>query len=79
MAKVICISNKGYERLPLTIGKVYDSERFYIPFSPARYDDPSGTFYNIISDNGEKITVSEPSVRELNIDEKRDLKLNDIL
>lgn len=78
--KVICISNKGWERLPLTIGEMYDViEIFNIPFSPSRYDDPSGPFYKIKCDNGEEKHFDTNRFRELTLDEKRDIKINQIL
>ena len=51
--KVICISSKGLgDLLPITIGKMYDVIIVEnIPFSPHRYDDPSGPFYKIKCDN----------------------------
>lgn len=78
--KVICLSNKGWERLPLTIGEMYDVIKLEnIPFSPSRYDDPSGPFYVIKSDNGEIRHYEADRFRELTLDEKRDLKIKDIL
>ncbi len=78
--KVICISNKGWERLPLTIGKMYDVIKIEnIPFSPSRYDDPSGPFYVICCDNKELKHIEAEKFRELTLDEKRDLKITEIL
>jgi hypothetical protein len=86
--KVICISTsnfnlgKGWEpvHLHLTIGKMYDViETRNIPFSPSRYDDPSGTFYKIKCDNREEKHFQSDRFRELTLDEKRELKINDIL
>jgi hypothetical protein len=78
--KVICISNKGWERLPLTIGKMYDViNKVNIPFSPSRYDDSSGPFYKIKCDTGEERHFDPYNFRELTLNEKRDLKLGEIL
>ena len=78
--KVICVSNKGFERLPLTIGKMYDVIKLeYIPFSPHRYDDPSGPFYRIKCDNGEVKHIEANRFRELTLGEKRELKLEELL
>ena len=78
--KVVCLSNKGFERLPLTIGKMYDViKEEIIPFSPHRFDDDSGPFYLIKCDNGEEKFMDKFRFRELNLEEKRSLKLNDIL
>ena len=84
--KVICISTsnfnlgKGWYPLHLTIGKMYDViETSNIPFSPSRYDDPSGTFYKIKCDNGEEKHFQVDRFRELTLGEKRELKINDIL
>lgn len=77
--KVMCVSNKGWERLPLTIGKIYDViENVNIPFSPHRYDDPSGPFYKVKCDNGEEKHFQTNRFRELTLDEKRELKLEDL-
>jgi len=59
--KVRCISNSSWDLLrskqlnsKLTIGKVYDVLKIEcIPFSPHRYDDPSGPFYSIKCDDGD--------------------------
>lgn len=78
--KVICVSNKGFERLPLTIGKMYDVIKLEnIPFSPHRYDDPSGPFYRIKCDNGEVKHIEANRFRELTLAEKRELKLEELL
>jgi hypothetical protein len=78
--KVICISNKSWERLPLTIGKMYDViDKMNIPFSPSRYDDPSGPFYKVKCDNGEERHIDSDRFRDLVLNEKRDLKLEEIL
>lgn len=78
--KVVCLSNKGFERLPLTIGKMYDViKEEIIPFSPHRFDDDSGPFYLIKCDNDEEKFIDKFRFRELNLEEKRSLKLNDIL
>ncbi len=77
--KVICISSKGWNRLPITIGKMYDVLKLEnIPFSPQRYDDPSGPFYKIRCDNGEEKYIEANRFRELTLDEKRELKLKDL-
>ena len=84
--KVICISTsnfnlgKGWYPLHLTIGKMYDViETRNIPFSPSRYDDPSGSFYFIKCDNGEEKHFQSDRFRELTLGEIRELKINDIL
>jgi hypothetical protein len=77
--KVMCVSNKGWEPLPITIGKIYDVIRLEnIPFSPHRYDDPSGPFYLIKCDNKELKHIDANRFRELTLDEKRELKLEDL-
>jgi hypothetical protein len=79
MNKVMCVSNKGWERLPLTIGKIYDViKEVHIPFSTHRYDDPSGPFYLIKCDNEEEKHFETNRFRELTLDEKRELKLEDL-
>jgi hypothetical protein len=85
MNKVMCVSNppyyrgKGWERLPLTIGKIYDViKEVHIPFSKHRYDDPSGPFYLIKCDNDEEKHFETNRFRELTLDEKRELKLEDL-
>lgn len=78
--KVICLRNKGWKELPLTIGEMYEViETINIPFSKSRFDDPSGPFYKIKSDNGMEKYFETNRFRELNLDEKRNLKLKDIL
>ena len=77
--KVICISNKGWERLPLTIGEMYDVIDIQnVPFSPSRYDDASGPFYKIKGDNGEERYFDKINFRHLTLDEKRELKLKEL-
>jgi hypothetical protein len=77
--KVICISNKGWERLPLTIGRMYDVINIQnVPFSPSRYDDDSGPFYKIKGDNGEERYFDRINFRNLTLDEKRELKLKEL-
>ena len=79
MNKVMFVSNKGWEPLPITIGKIYDVIRLEnIPFSPHRYDDPSGPFYLIKCDNKELKHIDANRFRELTLDEKRELKLEDL-
>ena len=71
--KVICVSNKAFERLPLTIGKMYDVIRkVHTPFSRS-------PFYLVKCDNGEEKSFEANRFRELTLDEKREIKLNDIL
>lgn len=78
--KVICLNNKGWEVVSLTIGKMYEViDTVDIPFSKSRYDDPSGPFYKVECDSGEIKHYESNRFRELNLDEKRNLKLNDIL
>jgi hypothetical protein len=78
--KVVCLCNKSWEILPLTVGKMYDViETINIPFSKSRIDDPSGPFYKIQSDNSMEKYFETNRFRELNLDEKRNLKLKDIL
>lgn len=77
--KVICVSNV-FERLPLTIGKIYDVIKLeHIPFSPHRYDDPSGPFYTIKCDNSEIKHIEANIFRDLTLAEKRELKLEELL
>lgn len=77
--KVICVSNIGWERLPLTVGEMYDViEKVNIPFSPTRYDDQSGPFYKIKCDNGEEKHIDSDRFRDLTLDEKRELKLKEL-
>ena len=82
MNKVKCINiskyNK-YDRLPLTVGKVYDViEITHIPFNSSRYDDYTGPFYKLVNDNGELSGYTDECVRVLTLDEKRELKLEDL-
>ena len=78
--KVICIRNKRWERLPLTIGKMYEViDKMNITFSPSRFDNPSGPFYKIKCDTGEERHFDPYNFRELTLDEKRDLKLQELL
>ncbi len=82
--KVKCISNESWDllhdlRSKLTIDKIYDVIKLEnIPFSPHRYDDPSGPFYRIKCDNGEIKHIEASRFRELTLDEKRELKLEDL-
>lgn len=80
--KVKCLNiskyNK-YDRLPLTVGKVYDViEITRIPFSLHRYDDYSGPIYKLVNDDGEISGYSDECVRPLTLDEVRELKLEDL-
>jgi len=81
--KVKCLNTSKYnryDRLPLTVDKVYDViEVTRIPFSAWRYDDYSGPIYNLVNDNGEVSGYSDECVRVLTLAEERELKLNDIL
>ncbi len=80
--KVKCLNiskYNRYDRLPLTVGKVYDViEVTRIPFSPSRYDDCSGPIYNLVNDNGEVSGYSDECVRLLTLDEVRELKLEEL-
>jgi len=82
--KVKCISNESWDllhdlRSKLTIDKVYDVITIEsIPFSPHRYDDPSGLFYRIKCDNGEIKHIGVSRFRDLILAEKRELKLEDL-
>ena len=82
--KVKCVSNESWDLLhnlrdKLTIGKIYDVIKIeQIPFSPHRYDDPSGPFCRIKCDNGEIKHIDANRFRELSLDEKRELKLKDL-
>ncbi len=68
-----------YDRLPLTVDKVYDViEVTRIPFSPHRYDDYTGPFYKLVNDNGEISGYTDECVRLLTLDEVRELKLEDL-
>ena len=80
--KVKCLNiskyNK-YDRLPLTVGKVYDViEITNIPFNVRRYDDYTGPFYELVNDLGEVSGYTDECVRTLTLDELRDLKLEDL-
>jgi hypothetical protein len=79
--KVICIdiSQDGIFKPKLTLDKMYDViKEVNIPFSPSRYDDPSGLFYLIECDNGEQKHLKYNRFRELTLDEKRELKLDEL-
>ena len=82
--RVKCVYNESWDLLhnlrnKLTIGKIYDVIKIEnIPFSPSRYDDPSGTFYRIKCDNGEIKHINANRFRELTLEEKRELKLEDL-
>jgi hypothetical protein len=82
MNKVKCLNTSKYnryDRLPLTVGKVYDViEVTRIPFSPHRYDDYSGSIYNLVNDKGEVSGYSDECVRLLTLDEIRELKLENL-
>jgi hypothetical protein len=81
--KVKCINisrHNRYDRLPLTVGKVYDViDITRIPFSPHRYDDYSGPIYKLINDKGEVSGYSNECVRALTLDEIRELKINELI
>ena len=85
--KVKCLNiskYNQYDRLPLTVGKVYDViEVTHIPFNSKRYDDYTGpsrihTFYKLINDDGEISGYSDECVRVLTLDEIRELKIEDL-
>jgi hypothetical protein len=78
--KVICVSCKGVGgNLPITIGKMYEVISVdLIPFSPHRFDDPSGPYLKIKCDNDEEKYIESNRFRDLNLDEKRELKLEDL-
>ena len=80
--KVKCLNTSKYnryDRLPLTVGKVYDViEVKHIPFSASRYDDYTGPFYKLINDNGEISGYTDDCVRVLTLDEVRELKLEEL-
>lgn len=81
--KVICVDNTlgkfGGFKPEISIGKIYDViEKLNIPFSAYRIDDPSGPFYRIECDNGELKHIEANRFRELTLDEKRELKLEDL-
>lgn len=81
--KVKCLNTSKYnryDRLPLTVDKVYDViEITRISFSPS-YDDHEndGFRYNLINDNGEVSGYSDECVRPLTLGEERELKLEDL-
>ena len=78
--KVICVSCKGVGgNLPITIGKMYEVISVdLIPFSPHRPYDISGPFLKIKCDNDEEKYIESNRFRDLNLDEKRELKLEDL-
>jgi hypothetical protein len=80
--KVKCLNTSKYnqyDRLPLTVGKVYDViEIIHIPFNARRYDDYTGPFYKLVNDNGEISGYTDECVRTLTLDEVRELKLEDL-
>ena len=80
--KVKCLNitkYNRYDRLPLTVGKVYDViEITNIPFNSRRYDDYTGPFYKLVNDNGEISGYTDECVRTLTLDELRELKLEDL-
>lgn len=81
--KVKCINiskYNRYDRLPLTVGKVYDViDIIRIPFNSRRYDDYSGPIYNLVNDIGEISGYSNECVRVLTLDEIRELKINELI
>jgi hypothetical protein len=81
--KIICVNNTpgkfGGFKPEISIGKMYCViEKLNIPFSAYRIDDPSGPFYRIECDNGELKYIEANRFRELTLDEKRELKLEDL-
>ena len=84
MKLVICKSNKGWERLPLTIGGMYNVieksgvilniSNTNIPFSSSRPD----YLYKVKCDNGEEKWIESNRFRDLTLEEKRDLKLKEL-
>ncbi len=50
----------------------------HIPFNSRRYDDYTGPFYKLVNDLGEVSVYTDECVRVLNIDEIRELKLEDL-
>ncbi len=81
--KVICVNNYperiGMLSPSLTIDKMYEViDVTHVPFSSHRYDDPSGPFYLIKCDNKELKHIDANRFRELTLDEKRELKLEDL-
>lgn len=83
MSKVKCLNiskYNRYDRLPLTVGKVYDViEITHIPFNASRYDDYTGPIYNLVNDKGEVSGYSDECVRTLTLDEVRELKINELI
>ena len=83
MNKVKCLNiskYNQYDRLPLTVGKVYDViEITHIPFNSRRYDDYTGPIYNLVNDKGEVSGYSDECVRLLTLDEVRELKINELI
>jgi hypothetical protein len=64
----------------LTVGKVYDViDITRIPFNSRRYDDYTGPFYKLVNDNGELSGYTDECVRLLNLDEIRELKINELI
>lgn len=62
--KVICVSSNGiWERLPLTIGKIYDVLKIEnVPFSPSRYDDPSFQWQQLrVKNKKMELSLSAPA------------------
>jgi len=80
--KVKCLNiskHNRYDRLPLTVDKVYDViEITHIPFNARRYDDYTGPFYKLVNDKGEVSGYTDECVRALTLDEIRELKLEDL-
>jgi len=80
--KVICLNTSWYnkyDKLPLTVGKVYDViEVVRIPFSPSMYDDYSGLRYKLVNDLGEVSSYGDECVRLLTKGEEREERLKEI-
>jgi hypothetical protein len=80
--KVICLNTSWYnkyDKLPLTIGKVYNViEVVRIPFLPSRYDDYSGPRYKLVTDLGEVSSYGDDCVRLLTKAEERDERLKEL-
>ena len=80
--KVKCLNTSKYnkyDRLPLTVDKVYDViEITHIPFNARRYDDYTGPFYKLVNDNGELSGYTDECVRTLTLAEIRELKLENL-
>jgi len=81
--KVICIDNYperiGMLQPSLTIDKMYEViDITHVPFSSHRYDDPSGPFYLIKDDDGVDKHFPGTRFRDLTIDERRELKLEEL-